>query len=381
MRYTTPPGQVLTACPVVNDDTDIFDGAMIADFITRGGPPCYHINTMITPFSVVYSFNLNNIFDYNKNRLNRILEAFNRRYKTTAALTDTAAGDINITIPKHYRRVIYISELINTTAFNQSTQTTAVLGLSTDNRLTAIDIAQAPHILIAGATGAGKSVLLNTMINSLLFKTTPVTGRFIMIDPKRVELSIYDGLPHLKQPVITDMKQAVEVLYKTVREMDHRYQIMQAQGVNDVSLLPFIPRLYVVIDELADLMITAGPLVEKSIIRIAQLGRAAGIHLIIATQRPDKSVVTGLIKANIPTKIALTTANQYDSRVILNHAGAEKLTGNGHGILKYSKSMEEQEFIAALTPADDIQRVKQWYIDQQFNQMSKLDRLIYKLKQ
>ena len=196
------------------------------------------------------------------------------------------------------------------------------------------DIATMPHMLIAGQTGSGKSVCINSIIASILFRSTPEEVKLMMIDPKMVELSIYNGIPHLVCPVITDPKKAASALSWAVHEMMNRYNTLAAAGVKNIKEYNkrtnnHMAQMVIIIDELADLMMVAHEAVEDSICRIAQLGRAAGIHLVVATQRPSVNVITGIIKANIPTRIAFAVSSQIDSRTIIDHAGAEKLMGNG----------------------------------------------------
>lgn len=376
MRYTTPPGNVLTTSPALNIKAPV-TGDTIAQFLTAGGLSCFLVNQSVTPLSVIYSFNVVNIYDFKLNSLKRLLELFNTRYKVNAAVIDTCTGDFTIKINSETRSPFYLDRVVNTRTFNNATRTTCALGVQANNKTLTLDVASAPHVLIAGATGSGKSVLLNTMINSLLFKNTPLTANFIMIDTKQVELTVYNQLPHLRQPIITDVNTALLTLNHLCIEMDNRYSILKNNRLKSIDDRPGIfNRLYIIIDELADLMITSKKAIEPYIVRLAQLGRACGIHLIIATQRPDRSVITGLIKANIPCKIALTTANGYDSKTILNHAGAEKLTGRGHAILKTATSVNEIEFIAAYTPVRDTQAIINHYIDQ----LPTLDRLIARFK-
>ena len=194
-----------------------------------------------------------------------------------------------------------------------------------------------PHLLIAGATGSGKSVCLNTLLISLLYRASPVEVKLVLIDPKRVELSVYDGIPHLAAPVVTEAKKAAAVLKAVVAEMEARYKAFAEKGVRDIARynrtvkaeeLP-MPYMVVVIDELADLMMVAPVDVEDAICRLAQMARATGIHLVVATQRPSVDVITGLIKANIPSRIAFAVSSQVDSRTILDSAGAEQLLGRG----------------------------------------------------
>ena len=213
-------------------------------------------------------------------------------------------------------------------------------------------------MLVAGTTGSGKSVLLNTIICGLLVKLTPVKLRFVMIDPKRVELSQYKGLPYMERPPIKTTDEAVATLNQLVTVMEKRYTQMERRGLKNVKGLELeFPRIVVVVDEFADLMLTAKKKIETPIVRLAQLGRAAGIHLIIATQSPRKDVLTGLIKANAPTRIALTTADQRESLIILDHGGAEKLRGRGQGILKMPARGAETEMRTAWLPDEGINAI------------------------
>ena len=200
------------------------------------------------------------------------------------------------------------------------------------------DLTRMPHLLIAGATGQGKSVCINAIITSLLFQTTPDHMRLLLIDPKRVEMTGFNGLPHLALPVLVESHQAAAALRWAVAEMDRRYKLFSAEGVRNIAAYNEkatlrsarqLPYVVIVIDELADLMMVAAGEIEELICRIAQLARAVGIHLVIATQRPSTDIITGLIKANIPSRIAFAVGSQVDSRVILDSGGAEKLLGRG----------------------------------------------------
>ena len=211
------------------------------------------------------------------------------------------------------------------------------LGQRVDGSPVAADLIRMPHLLIAGTTGSGKSVCVNAIINSILLHNAPQQVRFLMVDPKRVELANYNGLPHLISPVVVDMERTVAMLKWVAAEMDQRYQRFSQSGARNIvdynEQLPIgsdpLPYIIVVIDELADLMMTAPDITERLVTRIAALARATGIHLVIATQRPSVDVVTGLIKANFPARIAFAVAGGVDSRVILDQPGAERLLGRG----------------------------------------------------
>ncbi len=217
----------------------------------------------------------------------------------------------------------------------KGTKLTFVLGRDVSGEIITADLGKAPHLLVAGATGAGKSVMINTLITSLLYRNSPSELKLILVDPKRVELGPYQDIPHLLTPVIVEPLQAISALKWAVAEMDRRYRLLQDHGKRgidefnaqkDVDSMPYI---VIVVDEFADLMMVAGKDVEALIQRLTQMARAVGIHLVLATQRPSVNVITGIIKANVPTRVALTTASQVDSRTIIEMAGAEKLLGKG----------------------------------------------------
>ena len=247
---------------------------------------------------------------------------------------------IGVEVPNKNVSIVYLKELLDNQQFRTAkSRVTVGLGMDVAGSPIYLDIAKMPHLLIAGATGMGKSVCINSMIVSLLYKATPDEVKLILIDPKKVELSIYNGLPHLLVPVVTDPKKAAGSLHWAVTEMDRRFELIEEVGVRDVASYnritmddpdkEFLPQIVIVIDELADLMMTSPKDVEESICRLAQKARAAGMHLVIGTQRPSVDVVTGLIKANVPSRIAFTMASQVDSRTIIDVAGAEKLIGRG----------------------------------------------------
>ena len=247
---------------------------------------------------------------------------------------------IGIEVPNKNVSTVYLRELIDDDLFREAkSKLTTSLGIDLTGTKIYLDVSKMPHLLIAGATGTGKSVCMNSLIVSLLYKSTPDEVKFILIDPKKVEFNIYDGLPHLLVPVVSDPKKAAGALNWCVTEMERRYDILEATGKRNLTQYneatagdpsaEKLPQIVIIIDELADLMLTARDVVETSIARIAAKARAAGMHLIIGTQRPSVDVITGTIKSNIPSRIACTVKSQIDSRTILDQAGAEKLVGRG----------------------------------------------------
>ena len=247
---------------------------------------------------------------------------------------------VGIEIPNRTRTMVTLREIIETPAFQQAkSKLNVALGKDIAGNITCADLARMPHLLIAGTTGSGKSVCLNSMIVSILYNARPDEVKLLMIDPKKVELSIYNGIPHLLVPVVSDPRKASGALGWAVTEMLNRYKLFADNNVRDMAGYNKLckkdpeksplPSVVIFIDELSDLMMAAPNEVEDSICRLAQMARAAGMHLVIATQRPSVDVITGIIKANIPSRIALSVSSQVDSRTILDMSGAEKLLGNG----------------------------------------------------
>ncbi len=247
---------------------------------------------------------------------------------------------VGIEVPNRIRATVYLRDLIENEKFSEAkSKLTSCLGMDVGGNPVYFDIAKMPHLLIAGATGMGKSVCINSVIISLLYKARPEDVKLILIDPKKVEFNIYKDIPHLYAPIVSDPKKAAGALASAVAEMERRFELIEEVGVRDIGTYNAVtendpekermPHMVIIIDELADLMMTAPDDVEACICRLAQKARAAGIHIIIGTQRPSVDVITGLIKANIPSRIACTVASQVDSRTIIDIAGAEKLIGRG----------------------------------------------------
>lgn len=251
---------------------------------------------------------------------------------------------VGIEVPNSRRRTTYLREILEGAAFQQSpSHLTLALGKLINGNTYVTDLTRMPHLLIAGATGSGKSVALNCIVCSVLYKASPAEVRFIMIDPKRLELGVYEDIPHLLTPIVTDPKKAANGLNWAVNEMERRYKLLAQEGVRNIAQYNLLvsegsddpvkseplPYIVIIVDELADLMMTTGKEVEASITRLAQMARAIGIHLILATQRPSVDVLTGLIKANFPCRISFRVSSKVDSRTILDSNGAEQLLGQG----------------------------------------------------
>ncbi len=285
---------------------------------------------------------------------------------------------VGIEIPNKTTTTVGLREVLESGAFqNSKSKLTVALGKDISGQVVVADLAKMPHLLIAGSTGSGKSVCINTLINSILYKAKPDEVKFVMIDPKKVELGNYNGIPHLISPVVTDAKKAASALRWAVHEMDRRYEVFANAGVKDMprfnalseeriatakteaekAAIERMPYIVVLIDELADLMMVAPADVEDAICRLAQLARAAGIHLVVATQRPSVDVITGIIKANMPSRIAFAVSSQTDSRTILDMGGAEKLLGRGD-MLFYPTGMPKPQRVQGVYVSDqEIERI------------------------
>ena len=354
--YTFPPLALLDAPKAERkiDERELMEGARLLEdksreFSVEGTVVQIHPGPVVT----TYEFKPDAGVKYSK--ITGLADDLCLAMQAESVLIDRIPGKstVGIQIPNPNREQISLRELLESDAYRRSqSKLTLALGKSIHGEPFVADLAAMPHLLIAGSTGTGKSVSVNAMLSSILFRATPDDVRFIMVDPKRLELGMYEDIPHLLTPVVVDPKKAANALQWAVREMEERYKVLAAVGVrnieqynrniklaaaekpgpvlddNGVEMKP-LPFIVVLIDELADLMMVAGNEVEESIARLAQMARAVGIHLILATQRPSVDVITGLIKANFPARVSFRVSSKIDSRTILDGNGAEQLLGKG----------------------------------------------------
>lgn len=275
---------------------------------------------------------------------------------------------VGIEVPNREREAVHLREVLDSEEFKKNkSKLTVALGKDVAGNIELADISKMPHVLIAGSTGSGKSVCINTIITSIIYNAKPSEVKFVMVDPKVVELSVYNGIPHLLIPVVTDPRKAAGALAWAVQEMDNRYNLFAEKGVRDLkgynkavennAETGKLPQIVIIIDELADLMMVAKNDVEDAICRLAQKARAAGMHLVIATQRPSVDVITGLIKANVPSRIAFAVSSQVDSRTILDSIGAEKLLGKGDMLYFPSGAPKPSRVQGAFVTDDEVEKI------------------------
>lgn len=275
---------------------------------------------------------------------------------------------VGIEVPNKEKEVVHFREILDSEEFRKNkSKLTVGLGKDVAGNVQLADIAKMPHVLIAGSTGSGKSVCINTIITSIIYNAKPSEVKFVMVDPKVVELSVYNGIPHLLIPVVTDPRKAAGALAWAVQEMDDRYNKFASKGVRDLkgynkaiekeNEAGKLPQIVIIIDELADLMMVAKSDVEDAICRLAQKARAAGMHLVIATQRPSVDVITGLIKANVPSRIAFAVSSQVDSRTILDSVGAEKLLGKGDMLFFPAGAPKPSRVQGAFVSDDEVEKI------------------------
>ena len=349
--FKLPPSTLLNSGsgPQVVREDDLRDEARVlvekcAEFDVRGAVERINPGPMVT----TYEFKPEAGVKYS--RVTGLAEDLCLAMRAESILIERMAGKstVGIQVPNHERETIHLRDVLESETFAKAkSRLTLAMGKDINGRIVTADLASMPHVLIAGSTGSGKSVAINAMIMSLLYRTTPAQVRLILVDPKRVELGMYEGIPHLFTPIITEPKLAANALRNAVREMERRLKLLASRSVRNIDqynklfegAMPSLfdddqeeqplPYIVIIIDELADLMMLDRSNVEESITRLAQMARAVGIHLVLATQRPSVDVITGLIKANIPTRISFRLATKVDSRTILDTNGAEALLGRG----------------------------------------------------
>jgi len=339
--------------------------------------------TQINPGPVVTTFEFKPEAGIKYSRITNLVDDLCLALKAESILIERMAGKstVGIQVPNRQREIIFLRENIESQEFMGSkSRLTMAMGKDINGRIVTADLAGMPHLLIAGSTGAGKSVAINAMIMSILYKATPEQVRLILVDPKRLELGNYEGVPHLYTPIITEPKLAANALRNAVREMERRLKLLAAKGVRNIDQynklfdkgdMPSlfdeasdekpIPYIVIIIDELADLMMLDSSNVEESITRLAQMARAVGIHLVLATQRPSVDVITGLIKANFPARVSFRVATKVDSRTILDANGAEALLGKGDMLYLPSGSARVHRLHAPFVTEKEIAAVVEFW--------------------
>jgi S-DNA-T family DNA segregation ATPase FtsK/SpoIIIE len=343
--------------------------------------------TQIHPGPVVTTFEFKPEAGIKYSRITSLVDDLCLAMKAESILIERVTGKstVGVEVPNLHREIIHLRELIEASEFAASpSKLTLGLGQDITGKIKIADLAQMPHLLIAGSTGSGKSVSINSMIISILYKSTPAEVKLILIDPKRLELSLYDGVPHLLTPIVTEPKAAANALRRAVLEMEERLKKLAERGVRNIEQYNKIlepdstlnlfdasrdrerplPYIVIVIDELADLMMVEPQGVEESITRLAQMARAVGIHLILATQRPSVDVITGLIKANLPARISFRVASKVDSRTILDSNGAEALLGRGDMLFLPPASARLLRLHGPLVTESEIGKVVEWWKSQ-----------------
>ncbi len=342
--------------------------------------------TQINPGPVVTTYEFKPEAGVKYSRVTSLCDDLCLAMRAESILIERMAGKstVGIQVPNHERETIWLREVVEAPEFvNAKSNLTLAMGKDINGRIVTADLASMPHMLIAGSTGSGKSVALNAMIMSILYKSTPSQVRMILVDPKRLELGIYEGVPHLYVPIITEPKLAANALRNAVREMERRLKVLAEKGVRNLdqynklfddtpSLFEDqgenehkpLPQILIIIDELADLMMLDQSNVEESITRLAQMARAVGIHLVLATQRPSVDVITGLIKANFPSRISFRVATKIDSRTILDCNGAESLLGKGDMLYLPSGSARVVRLHAPYTTEKEIHAVVEFWRSQ-----------------
>jgi DNA segregation ATPase FtsK/SpoIIIE, S-DNA-T family len=384
--YKLPPSSLLQR----PDDQQAINEAEIKELAVVLAEKCGEFDvrgavTQINPGPVVTTYEFKPEAGVKYSRVTSLSDDLCLAMKAESILIERMAGKstVGIQVPNHTRETIWLREMVESPEFlGTKSKLTLALGKDINGRIITSDLATMPHLLIAGSTGSGKSVAINAMIMSILYKATPDQVRLILVDPKRVELGIYEGVPHLYVPIIREPKLAANALRNAVREMERRLKVLAAKGVRNLdqynklfetdtpSLFESetdekpLPQIVIIIDELADLMMLDQSNVEESITRLAQMARAVGIHLVLATQRPSVDVITGLIKANFPSRISFRVATKIDSRTILDANGAESLLGKGDMLYLPSGSARVQRVHAPYTSEKETHAVVEFWRSQ-----------------
>jgi DNA segregation ATPase FtsK/SpoIIIE, S-DNA-T family len=381
--YKLPPSSLLHRAEdqqAINEEEVKAQAEVLADkcgeFDVRGAV------TQINPGPVVTTYEFKPEAGIKYSRITSLSDDLCLAMRAESILIERMPGKstVGIQVPNHHRETIWLREVVESQEFlGTRSKLTLAMGKDINGRIITADLATMPHLLIAGSTGSGKSVAINAMIMSILYKSTPEQVRLILVDPKRLELGIYEGVPHLYVPIITEPKLAANALRNAVREMERRLKVLAAKGVRnleqynklfesdtpslfeDESDEKPLPQIVIIIDELADLMMLDQSNVEESITRLAQMARAVGIHLVLATQRPSVDVITGLIKANFPSRISFRVATKIDSRTILDANGAESLLGKGDMLYLPSGSARVHRLHAPYTTEKEIHAVVEFW--------------------
>jgi S-DNA-T family DNA segregation ATPase FtsK/SpoIIIE len=401
--YKLPPSSLLQR----PDDQQAINEAAVKELAIVLAEKCGEFDvrgavTQINPGPVVTTYEFKPEAGVKYSRITSLSDDLCLAMKAESILIERMAGKstVGIQVPNHTRETIWLREVVESPEFlGTKSKLTLAMGKDINGRIVTADLATMPHMLIAGSTGSGKSVAINAMIMSILYKATPDEVRLILVDPKRLELGIYEGVPHLYVPIITEPKLAANALRNAVREMERRLKVLAAKGVRNLdqynklfetdtpSLFEQegdekpLPQIVIIIDELADLMMLDQSNVEESITRLAQMARAVGIHLVLATQRPSVDVITGLIKANFPSRISFRVATKIDSRTILDANGAESLLGKGDMLYLPSGSARVHRLHAPYTSEKETHAVVEFWraqaqaqYDQKFLEVPKEER-------
>jgi len=346
----------------------IFDGNAIAQFITAAKLPCTLADTKVGASVATYHFNLKDVLQIKK--VNSVIAPLEASLNCDIILGKSNTAHFSLTVPRKQRETVHLKIAMMQGNFRSlgkndyNSDIPICLGTDAEGKPLCLDLAKLPHMIVSGATGSGKSVLVNSIITSIIFGKAPSQAKLVLIDPKMTEFHQFSGVPHLFHPIITETQEAISTLEKLCILMDQRYAELSKMGKRDIEGTNY-SRIVVVIDELADLMDTSKSRVEEYITRLAQKARAAGIHIIVATQQPNAQVLTKRIRGNIPCKIALKCASHIDSRISLGYNGAEKLLGRGDSLLVDPADPGEfRRFQSAWISQDDIRRVvHHWQTD------------------